>query len=128
MIRPEEITDVDQLRQVALLLQAENARLHERLATVVAQLAALQGKSPPEQLQLELTKLQEQMAKLQQKMFGRSSEKSKKQDEVDQGTEQKSIPRRGHGPKQQLALPKMETRYGAYSTHRDRSFRLIVTA
>ena len=78
MIRPEEITDVAQLRQVALLLQAENARLHERLATVVAQLAALQGKSPPEQLQLELTKLQEQMA--------------------------------------------------AYSTHRDRSFQLIVTA
>ena len=65
-----------------MLLQAENARLHERLATVVAQLAALQGKSPPEQLQLELTKLQEQMAKLQQKMFGRSSEKSKKQDEA----------------------------------------------
>ena len=87
MIRPEEITDVDQLMQVALLLQAENARLHERLATVVVQLAALQGKSPPQQLQLELTKLQEQMAKLQQKMFGRSSEKSKKQDEVDQGTE-----------------------------------------
>ena len=109
MIRPEEITDVDQLRQVALLLQAENARLHERLATVVAQLAALQGKSPPEQLQLELTKLQEQMAKLQQKMFGRSSEKSKKQDEAAQGTEQESIPRRGHGPRQQLALPKMET-------------------
>jgi len=69
VIRPEEITDVAQLRQVALLLQAENARLHERLATVVAQLAALQGKSPPEQLQLELTKLQEQMAKLQQKIL-----------------------------------------------------------
>ena len=111
MIRPEEITDVAQLRQVALLLQAENARLHERLATVVAQLAALQGKSPPEQLQLELTKLQEQMAKLQQKMFGRSSEKSKKQDEAAQGTEQEPIPRRGHGPRQQPALPKMETRY-----------------
>ncbi len=126
MIRPEEITDVDQLRQVALLLQAENARLHERLATVVAQLAALQGKSPPEQLQLELTKLQEQMAKLAQKMFGRSSEKSKKQ-----GRKRLRGPSRsrflGRGP-QQLALPKMETRYGAYSTHRDRSFQLIVTA
>ena len=102
---------MDQLRQVALLLQAENARLHERLATVVAQLAALQGKSPPEQLQLELTKLQEQMAKLQQKMFGRSSEKSKKQDEANQGTEQEPIPQRGHGPRQQPALPKMETRH-----------------
>lgn len=111
MIRPEEITDVAQLRQVALLLQAENARLHERLATVVAQLAALQGKSPPEQLQLELTKLQEQMDKLQQKMFGRSSEKSKKQDEANQGNEQEPIPRRGHGPRQQPALPKMETRH-----------------
>ncbi len=44
-------------------------------------------------------------------MFGRSSEKSKKQDEVDQGTEQKSIPRGGHGPRQQPTLPKMETRY-----------------
>ncbi len=41
---------VDELRQVALLLQAENARLHERLATVVAQIAALPAKSPPEQL------------------------------------------------------------------------------
>ena len=79
----------------------------ERLATVVAQLMALQGKSLLNNFNSELTKLQRADGQASAKDVSRSSEKSKKQDEVDQGTEQKSIPRRGHGPRPQPGAKKM---------------------
>jgi len=69
-MRINQITDLEQMRQVARLLEAENDRLHKRLEAMVSQLAALQGKSGSELLQLELLKLQEQMAALQRRMFG----------------------------------------------------------
>jgi len=105
-MRIDQITDLEQMRQVASLLEAENTRLHERLETLVTQLAALQGKSGSELLQLELLKLQEQMAALQRRMFGRSSEKSPHTPET-----QKSKPQRGHGPKAQPQLPIVERRH-----------------
>lgn len=94
------------MRQIARLLEAENARLHKRLEALVSQLAALQGKSGSELLQLELLKLQEQMAALQRRMFGRSSEKSPHTEE-----QKTKKPQRGHGPKAQPHLPIIERRH-----------------
>ncbi len=105
-MRIEQITDMEQLRQVAQLLEAENTRLHKRLEVLVAQLAALEGKSGSEQLQKELCKLQEQMAVLQQRMFGRSSEKSPHP----AGSKEKK-PQVGHGPHAQPLLPVVERRH-----------------
>jgi transposase len=106
MLHIEKIVDLEQLRQVAVLLQAENDRLHKRLEVLVAQLAALQGKSGSEQLERELLKLQEQMAVLQHRMFGRSSEKSPHT----AGAKEKK-PQVGHGPKAQPKLPVVELRH-----------------
>ena len=105
-MRIDQITDLEQMRQIARLLEAENAGLHKRLEGLVAQLAALQGKSGSELLQLELLKLQEQMAALQRRMFGRSSEKSPHAPEPET-----KKPPRGHGPKAQPRLPVIERRH-----------------
>jgi len=111
MLRLEQITDSEQLRQVAQLLESENRRLHERLAVLVAELAALKGKSGAEQLQLELLKLKEQMATLQHRMFGRSSEKFPQDAQPAEPEAQPPRPHRGHGPKEQPLLPTMEKHY-----------------
>lgn len=109
VLRIEQITDLEQLRQVAQLLESENRRLHQRFALLVAELAALKGKSGAEQLQLELMKLQEQMATLQHRMFGRSSEKQPHRAGADDSQERP--PQRGHGPKEQPLLPTLDKHY-----------------
>jgi transposase len=106
VLQIDSITDLEQLRQVAVLLQAENDRLHKRLQELAAQLSAMQGKPEAEVLQKELCKLREQMAALQHRMFGRSSEKSPHTD----GPKEKK-PQVGHGPKAQPQLPVTEVRH-----------------
>lgn len=101
----EQMNDVSQLRQVAQLLDAENRRLHERLAKLTEELAALKGKSAPQQLSLELMRLQEQLATMQQRMFGASSERSPS---AEPSTPEPKKPQRGHGPKEQPALARVE--------------------
>lgn len=64
---------LDVLRQVALLQQQENTKLHQRIATLVARLAALEGKDASVALQLELEALRTQLAQMQRKLFGRSA-------------------------------------------------------
>lgn len=59
-----EINDLELLRQIVTLQNQELARLHQRMA----QLAALQGKSGPQQLELELLRLQEQLAAMQHRL------------------------------------------------------------
>jgi transposase len=65
---------IDVLRQVALLLQKENERLHERLQLLTRELAAAKGIGT-EALQLEIENLREVLARRNQEIFGRSSEK-----------------------------------------------------
>lgn len=96
----ETIDDPALLKQAALLLEKENARLHTRLQQLIAEIAQLKGNNGQKQLQLELVKLQEQMATMRSEMFGASSEKRK--------GEKTSEPRKaqpGHGPRQQTELP-----------------------
>jgi transposase len=105
-VRPvDQIDNPETLKQVALLLQKENQRLHDRLQTLLRENANLRGDTSPEQLQLEIQKLQEQMARFQKRLFAESSEKrpSEKGDESFV-----KEPQRGHGPREQKLLPVVE--------------------
>ena len=97
----EKLNDPALVKQAALLLEQENARLHTRLQELVAEIARLKGNDGHKQLQLEIVKLQEQMATLRQDMFGASSEKRKAKGE----TPAPRPPQTGHGPRQQAELP-----------------------
>lgn len=99
----EQIGDLETAKQVAILLEKENERLHKRLVELTRQIAELRGESAAEQLQLEISKLQEQMSKLQKELFGRSSEKRSK-DSKGRGVEQQKASQRGHGANRQLQL------------------------
>jgi len=94
---------VDVLRQVALLLQKENERLHERLGCLTRELAAAKGVGT-EALQLELDNLRELLARRNQEIFGVSSEKRKHV-----CSDQKEEPKpSGHGRTAQKRLDVLE--------------------
>lgn len=98
------------LRQVALLQQQENTKLQRRIGELVARLAELEGKDVTAALQLELVRLQEQLARANQKLFGRSSEQrpAAPGEETKAAAPPPAAPRRGHGPRPQPALPVVE--------------------
>jgi transposase len=106
MVPIDELPDLDTAKQVARLLQAENERLHRRLEELVAENARLKGKDAQVLLQRELQKLQEQLALMQQRMFGASSEKRKVS--PPRGRVQSSQQPQGHGPRAQPELPVQE--------------------
>jgi len=97
----EKLNDPALVKQAALLLEQENVRLHARLQELTAEIAKLKGNDGHKQLQLEIVRLQEQMATLRQDMFGASSEKRKAKNEAAMPRPQ----RNGHGPRQQTELP-----------------------
>jgi transposase len=76
--RIEQIDDLETAREVAKLLEKENARLQARLEALVRENAALRGDSGTKQFEIEIVRLQEQMAALQRKVFAASSEKQRK--------------------------------------------------
>ena len=57
MLKIEHISDPEQLKQVALILQKENERLHKRLDEQARELAKLKGQDGDKQLALEIEKL-----------------------------------------------------------------------
>jgi transposase len=106
-VRPvDQIEDSVTLKQVAVLLQKENQRLHDRLQVLLRENASLRGDTSPEQLQLEIAKLQEQMARFQKKLFAESSEKRPREPGEDSSSNKD--PQRGHGPREQKLLPVVE--------------------
>ena len=100
MVRVEQLRDLETAKQVASLLEAENARLHQRLEALVAENARLKGEDAQARLQLELEQLKEQLALMQQRLFGASSEK--RGDRPPKPVRAK--PQRGHGPTAQPEL------------------------
>ena len=54
MTRVEQLRDLETAKQVASLLEAENARLHQRLEALVAENARLKGEDAQARLQWEL--------------------------------------------------------------------------
>ena len=102
----ERETDIERLRQVALLQHAELTRLHQRLAALTAALAAARGDVATTSLQLELQLLQEQLAAKTRALFGPSSERHPRED-ADTDPAPRPAPR-GHGPRPQPTLPLVE--------------------
>jgi transposase len=105
MVRLEQVTDLETAKQMATLLEAENARLHQRLEWLVQENARLKGEDAQQRLQLELVQLKEQLALMQQRLFGASSEKRPPAAEAAQLSARKQ---RGHGPRAQPQLPVQE--------------------
>lgn len=107
MLRIEQIADLDTARQVAQLLEKENARLHTRLQALALENAALRGQEGQAQYEIEIVRLQEQMAALQRKLFAASSEKQGKQRDA-QGERKKPAPPDGRREQKTLPLEVME--------------------
>ena len=89
---------------MASLLEAENARLHQRLEALALENARLKGEDAQARLQLELEGLKQQLALLQRRLFGASSEKHGEKPAKSPRTK----PRRGHGPTAQPELKVQE--------------------
>src|SRR5256886_14677934 len=98
-------TDLERLRQMALLLEAENARLHRRLGELTQALAQPTG-ARHAQPELELQRLPEQLAGRTRALFGASSEGRGGGARDDAASA--PAPRRGHGPREQATLPVVE--------------------
>jgi len=118
MPRLEEITDVTTLQQVASHLEKTTVRQSKEIARLKAEIARLRGRDVDPQMELEL--LSEQLAALQKKHFGPSSEKRPK---PDRDTEQRDTSkRRGHGPRPQPDLPIEEVTHTLAEDERTCSF------
>jgi transposase len=102
VLRIDDIEDLGLARQVAQLLEKENARLHARLESVLRENASLRGEEGQKQLELELLRLQEQMKALQQRAFGASSERRAR--DAGDGEKQKPTPPEGVREQKSLAL------------------------
>jgi len=103
----EHISDLDTAKQVALLLEKENERLHKRIAVLLRELAKAKGQDGSRQLELELMKLQEEAAQLRGSLFGQSSERR----DPPKTDPTEPAPRRGHGPRKQPELPYVDVEH-----------------
>jgi transposase len=102
-VKIETESDIERLRQMALLLQAENDRLLKRLKQLSAELAVAQGKDA-QTLQLEIQLLKEHLDNRTRELFAPSSEKRSENGSA----ERRDGPRYGHGPTAQPLLPIVE--------------------
>jgi transposase len=103
MKRLQQETDVTILRQAAVLLERENVKLVATVVELKRELSALKGESP-EQLVLRLAELEQQLAKRDHLLFGRSSERREGEGAKEPPKEEKK-PQTGHGPRVQATLP-----------------------
>lgn len=101
MMKLEEINDPQALQQAAILLEKSVLRLQKENAQLRSEIARLKGLDVDPQMELAL--LKEQLAAMQQAIFGRSSERRPSGSEA-KDTKPKE-PRKGHGPRPQPRLP-----------------------
>jgi transposase len=109
MLAIEKINDISQLRQVAVLLDRENARLIKRLEELARRIAALEGGEGTQELLAELAELERQNDALKRKLFAASSERRK--GAHDDGAPAPRPKRKGHGPREQPRLPVVEVKH-----------------
>src|SRR5581483_9173854 len=93
------------LRQVAILLERENDKLHAKLQALTAELARLRGDARPA-AELELEFLKELLAQRERALFGPSSEQRPRP--TAEAPAPVAAPRRGHGPTAQPHLLTVE--------------------
>lgn len=105
MLRLEQIQDPELLRQAARLLDHENHRLHEKIKTLLAEIARLRGEDGT-RLQHELTFLQELLTQRERALFGPSSEQRPSPGAASPAPPRPPQP--GHGPRVQPRLPIVE--------------------
>ena len=98
----EHETNPEVLRQAALLLERENAKLVARLVEQEKELLQLKGVGASE-LQLRLLELERQLANSNRARFGRSTEKRETPKVKAEGS-----PQTGHGPREQPALEQVD--------------------
>ena len=100
-----EINDPQTLQQAAILLEKQVVRQAKEISRLRAELSRLRGDTVDPQMELDL--LKEQLAALQKKIYGASSEKRPRQ-----GAEERPAqPQRGHGPQPQPDLPVVEVKH-----------------
>jgi transposase len=100
-------SDVERLRQAALLLEAENQRLAARVLKLTRELSTARGEDALA-LQLRLAELEQQLAKRNHLLFGTSSEQrhgGTKREKPDR------VRRPGHGHKPQPQLEFVEKKH-----------------
>jgi len=98
--------DIERLRQIAMLQDAEIAKLHERIAVVSAENKKLREQEQG-RLQEELRAVKQHLEKLQKMQFGASSEK-RKRDEKKENDNKSQKKRKRSGPTPQPNLEKQE--------------------
>jgi predicted nucleic acid-binding Zn-ribbon protein len=91
VIKIETESDIERLRQVALLQQAELHRLSKRLVELTTALAEARGEDAILALQQELAFLKEELAARNQEIFGASSEKHSRDKETNRGTGSEAV-------------------------------------
>ncbi len=99
----DQIHDLETAKKVIALQGVELTRLTTRIAELTQRLAHAEGKSVPNQLNLELASLQQQLAVLQHRVFGDSSERRSS----DKPPKEKK-PKKGHGPRKQPNLRELD--------------------
>lgn len=105
MVKIEAETDIEYLRQVALLLEATNEKLCRRIEELERELARLKGEGG-ENLELEIELLKEELSAQRRALYGKSSEKRSLAGQEGEAKEKER--QRGHGVREQLALPIVE--------------------
>jgi transposase len=111
MIELERIDNLNLAKQALRLLERENARLHRRLCELIKEISKLRGQDATKQLELEVSKLQEHLDRLQRKLFGTSSEKQVRQGAGRRKTAKQKKPQTGHGPRPQPNIPHEEVEH-----------------
>jgi transposase len=109
VLRLETIRDADVLRQIAVLLERENDRLHAKLTALTRELSQLRGEDASA-AQRQLEALKEILAHREHALFGDSSEK-RPPPPTAAAPAPTAPPPRGHGPKAQPALPIIDMVY-----------------
>lgn len=100
----DEIQDPTLLRQAVGVLDAENRKLIQQVLDLKRRVRELEGKEP-QQLELDVAELERQLQIRNRLLFGDKSEKrSSKRPTPDRDHDQP-----GHGPREQPALPLLET-------------------
>jgi transposase len=105
VLRLDTIRDADMLRQVAVLLERENEKLHAKVAALTHELARLRG-ADASAAERQLAFLKELLAQREQALFGPSSEQRPRRPDAEPAPA--PVPRRGHGPTGQPELPRVE--------------------
>jgi transposase len=103
-LRLDNERDIEIVRQAAVILERENKRLVEKNVELTRRLLVAEGRDPAT-LQVEIARLETQLANTRKRLYGDSSEK-RPQQATPPGEEREA--QAGHGPREQKQLEIVE--------------------